>query len=258
MRTLADHPEAQRTIQDVANFSGPPHEFLTAARSSRVWGAATAPLREDLGAIAEMTLFPGLAILALALLGARAGPLPRRLRRGLAVGVLAFAILSLGVQLNGLSWLYPYRWLYALLPGWQGIRVPGRLNTLTSLCLALLAAGGAQLLAARVRARWGPRAAAGAVTLACSPGRWRAARPRSTAGTGSPRTSPTRTGTTTPSSRRGWRSPRCRMYDVCAQPGDWTTSAQEQANSVRQSAEPARAGASWCGRAHPPPNAHGK
>ena len=167
VRTLADHPEAERTIQDVANFSGPPYEFLTAARSSRVWGAATAPLREDLGAIAEMTLFPGLAILALALLGTRAGPLPRRLRRGLAIGALAFAILSLGVQVNGVSWLYPYRWLYELLPGWQGIRVPGRLNTLTSLCLALLAAGGVQLLAAHVRARWGTRAAAAAVTLAC-------------------------------------------------------------------------------------------
>ena len=167
VRTLADHPEAARTIEDVASFSGPPHEFLAAARSSRVWGAATAPLREDLGAIAEMTLFPGLAILALALAGWRAGPLPRGLRRGLAAGALAAAILSLGVQLNGLSWLYPYRWLYELLPGWQGIRVPGRLNTLTSLCLALLAAGGAQALATSVRARWGARAAAGVVALAC-------------------------------------------------------------------------------------------
>jgi hypothetical protein len=167
VRTLADHPEAQRTIRDVANFSGPPYEFLAAARSSRVWGAATAPLREDLGAIAEMTLFPGLTILALALLGARAGPLPHRLRRGLAVGAVAFAILSLGVQVNGASWLYPYRWLYELLPGWQGIRVPGRLNTLTSLCLALLAAGGAHALATHVQARWGTRAAAAAVTLAC-------------------------------------------------------------------------------------------
>jgi hypothetical protein len=167
VRTLADHPEAHRTIADVANFSGPPREFLAAARSSRVWGAATAPLRDGLGAIAEMTLFPGLAILGLALVGWRAGPLPRRRRRGLALGALAFAILSLGVQVDGVSWLYPYRWLYELLPGWQGIRVPGRLNTLTSLCLALLAAGGVQALAAGVNARWGPRAAAGAVTLAC-------------------------------------------------------------------------------------------
>jgi hypothetical protein len=167
MRVLDAHPEARRTIDNVAGFSGPPHEFLAAARSSRVWGAATEPLREGLQAIPEMTLFPGLAIFALALAGWRAGTLPRRLRRGLAVGVLAFAILSLGFQLNGLSWLYPYRWLYEFLPGWQGIRVPGRLHTLTTLCLALLAGAGAAALAARVRTRWGRPAATAAVGLAC-------------------------------------------------------------------------------------------
>ena len=72
---------------------------------------------------------------------------------------LGFAVLSLGFKLNGLSWLYPYRWLYEFVPGWQGIRVPGRLHTLTTLCLALLAAGGAQALADRARARWGVAAA---------------------------------------------------------------------------------------------------
>lgn len=168
VRVLDEHPEAQRTIGDVAGFSGPPYEFLAAARSSRVWGDATAPLRDGLDAVPEMTLFPGLAILALALAGWRIGTgLAPRVRRWLAIGVLAFAILSLGFQLNGISWLYPYRWLYELLPGWQGIRVPGRLHTLTSLCLALLAAAGAQALAARLRARWGARAAAAAVGLAC-------------------------------------------------------------------------------------------
>jgi hypothetical protein len=167
MRILDDHPEAQRTIENVAAFSGPPYEFLAAARSSRVWSAATAPLRDGLGAIPEMTLFPGLAILGLALLGWRRGALPRRLRRGLALAVLGFAILSLGFELNGVSWLYPYRWLYEFLPGWQGIRVPGRLHTLTTLCLALLAGAGAQVLAARSRARWGPRAATAIVALLC-------------------------------------------------------------------------------------------
>jgi len=167
LRVLDAHPEARRTIENVAAFSGPPHEFLAAARSSRVWGAATEPLREGLGAIPEMTLFPGLAILVLALAGWRIGILPRPLRRGLAIGVLAFAILSLGVQLNGASWLYPYRWLYEFLPGWQGIRVPGRLHTLTTLCLALLAGAGAATLTARIRARWGGLAAGGTVALAC-------------------------------------------------------------------------------------------
>ncbi|MEY2513922.1 MAG: hypothetical protein QOJ89_1280 [bacterium] len=167
LRVLDDHPEAHRTIEDVSGFSGPPYEFLVAARSSRIWSDATAPLRDGLGAIPEMTLFPGLAILALALAGWRLGALPRRLRRWLALGALAFALLSLGFQLNGLSWLYPYRWLYELLPGWQGIRVPGRLHTLTTLCLALLGAAGAEALAVRARDRWGARAARATVALAC-------------------------------------------------------------------------------------------
>ncbi|HWC25097.1 MAG TPA: hypothetical protein VG474_00805 [Solirubrobacteraceae bacterium] len=168
MRVLDEHPEARRTIEQVAAFSGPPYEFLAAARSSRVWSAATAPVRDRLDVVPEMTLFPGLAILGLALAGWRLGALPRRLRHALAIGALAFAILSLGFELNGISWLYPYRWLYEFVPGWQGIRVPGRLHTLTTLCLALLAGAGAQALAARVRARWGGRAAAAAVAVAAA------------------------------------------------------------------------------------------
>ncbi|MBA3749224.1 MAG: hypothetical protein H0W96_17270, partial [Solirubrobacterales bacterium] len=147
MRVLDNHPEAQRTIEDVAAFSGPPYEFLVASQDSRLWGAATAGLREHLNVVPEQTLFPGLAILALAIAGVWIGTaLQRRVRRGLAVATLAIAILSLGFELNGVGWLYPYRWLYELLPGWQGIRVPGRLHTFTTLCLALLAAGAAQAL----------------------------------------------------------------------------------------------------------------
>lgn len=167
MRVLDDHPEAHRSIDNVASFSGPPYEFLAAARSSRVWSAATAPVRDELGFVAEMTLFPGLAILALALAGWRIGALPRRLRRALAIAALACAVLSLGFQLNGISWLYPYRWLYEVLPGFQGIRVPGRIHTLTTLCLALLAAGGAQALVARARSRWSGRAAAAIMATLC-------------------------------------------------------------------------------------------
>ncbi len=168
VRVLHDHPEARRTIEQVAAFSGPPYEFLAAARSSRVWGAATSPLRDGLGAVSEMTLFPGLVILGLAIAGWRIGHLPRRLRRGLGAGAVALAILSIGFELNAVSWLYPYRWLYEFVPGWQGIRVPGRLHTLTTLCLALLAAGGAQALATRVRARRGRGAAGGVVALLCA------------------------------------------------------------------------------------------
>jgi hypothetical protein len=167
MRVLHDHPEVHRTIGQVAAFSGPPYEFLAASGDSRIWSVPTRPLRNGLNAVPEQTLFPGLAILALALAGLRLGPLPRRLRRGLGLAALACAILSLGFKLNGLAWLYPYRWLYELLPGWQGIRVPGRLHTFTTLCLALLAAGAAQGLADRARRRHGAIAAAAVATVLC-------------------------------------------------------------------------------------------
>lgn len=160
MRVLHDHPEARRTLAEVAAFSGGPQKLLAASEDSRVWGAATAPIRNTLSFVPEQTLFPGLAILALALVGLRTGPLPRRARIGLGLGALAAAILSLGLTTGGWGWLYPYRWLYEVLPGWQGIRVPGRLHTFTTLCLALLAAGGAQAIAGHVRARRGRLAAA--------------------------------------------------------------------------------------------------
>jgi hypothetical protein len=168
MRVLDDHPEAHRTIKNVSDFSGPPYEFLVASEYGRVWGAATKPLRDSLNFIPEQTLFPGLAILALALLGLRIGTLPRRTTRALGFGALACAILSLGFKLNGFSWVYPYRWLYELLPGWQGIRVAGRLHTLTTLWLALLAAGGAQALFQRSKARWGAAAAGATIVVLCA------------------------------------------------------------------------------------------
>jgi hypothetical protein len=166
LRVLHDHPEARRTLAEVVAFSGPPQKFLAAPESSRVWGAAAAPVRNSLSFVPEQTLFPGLATLALALLGLRAGTLRRRVRVGLGVGALGSAVLSLGVALGDWSWLYPYRWLYELLPGWQGIRVPGRLHTFTTLCLALLAAGGAQAIADRMRARRRGALAAGACAIA--------------------------------------------------------------------------------------------
>jgi len=168
MRVLDAHPEARRTIEQVDAFSGPAQGFLAAPQSSRVWGAAAAPVRDTLDVVTEQTLFPGLTILLLAIAGWRLGTMTPRLRTGLALAALAFAVLSLGFHLGSGAWLYPYRWLYELLPGWQGIRVPGRLHTLTTLCLALLAAAGAQALVRRAQARAGPLAAAGVTVALCA------------------------------------------------------------------------------------------
>lgn len=161
MRVLDDHPEAKRSTAQVAELSGPLESFVAAPEQNFVWGKATKPIRDDLASVPEQTLFPGAAILALALTGLFAPLYPRRLRIGLAAAAAAFVVLSLGFDTRH-SHLYPYRLLYDLAPGWRGIRVPGRITTLTSLALALLAAGGAQYLTRRMR---GPRAAVALVLV---------------------------------------------------------------------------------------------
>jgi hypothetical protein len=82
----------------------------------------------------------------------------RRLRIGLGIGVLLSAILALGMGLTGAG--YPYRLLYDYAPGWDGVRVPGRIFSTTTLFLALLAGAGAHWLVGR----------SGAIAAA---GRWR-------------------------------------------------------------------------------------
>jgi hypothetical protein len=142
-----DHPESERTAETVAAFSGGPEMFLAASGLSTVWGPITEPVRDGLDFVPEQTLFPGLLVLVLAGFGlSRASPLSKRLRIGLGVGVAAVAVLSLGFQTPSHGVPYPYRLLYELAPGWDAVRTPGRLNTLTSLGLALLAAAGAHAL----------------------------------------------------------------------------------------------------------------
>jgi len=165
LRVLHDHPEAHRTAAQVEVFSGPAQEFLAASKLDRVWSAALRPVRHSLGFVPEETLFPGLAILALAIVGFGWSRLARRLRIGLGVAVVVLAVLSIGFHGDWEQWLFPYRWLFAALPGWQGIRVPGRLMTLTSLALALLAAGGADVAIAWARSRGAALGAVVAVLL---------------------------------------------------------------------------------------------
>jgi hypothetical protein len=141
-RVKEDHPESERTAETVAAFSGGPEMFLAAPAQSTVWGPVTEPVRQELDFVPEQTLFPGVLVLVLAGFGlSSASPFSKRLRIGLGAGVVMVAVLSLGFQTNGFP--YPYRALYELAPGWDAVRTPGRLNTLTSLGLALLAAAGA-------------------------------------------------------------------------------------------------------------------
>jgi hypothetical protein len=146
----ADHPESERTAETVAAFSGGPEMFLAAPEQSMVWGSLTSSVRDGLDFVPEQTLFPGVLVLLLAGVGLSGrSVLSPRLRIGLGAGVAGLAVLSLGFQIPSGGVPYPYRALYELAPGWDAVRTPGRLNTLTSLGLALLAAAGAHALTRR-------------------------------------------------------------------------------------------------------------
>jgi hypothetical protein len=123
--------------------------YLSPPGANTVWSGVTVEQRRKLKFVPEQTLFPGLTIVALAVVCLFAGAYSRRLRWGLLAGVLLLAWLALGFHEGSFPW--PYELVYHHLPGWESSRTPSRLNTLTSLGLALLAAGGATWLAARVR-----------------------------------------------------------------------------------------------------------
>ena len=163
-RVADKHPQAHRSPATVAAYSGPVWEFLSAPDENLVWGGATAGFRDDLGTIPEKTLFPGLLTVLLAIAGAGWAGYARGLRWGLVVAAIGISILAMGFEEPG-GLLYPDRVLYDLLPGWQGIRTPGRLSTFSSLALALLAAGGTERLAAAARRRGRHNLAASAGAL---------------------------------------------------------------------------------------------
>ncbi|HUA75465.1 MAG TPA: hypothetical protein VL988_11960 [Solirubrobacteraceae bacterium] len=148
LKIAHDYPTAKRTIREVENYSAGPAAWLSASSENRVWGDLTSGVREHVHSKNEQVLFPGGLILLLALTGLAAPVFTRRLRIGLAVGAVACAVLAVGLGLTGAG--YPYRLLFDYAPGWDGVRVPGRVFTTATLFLALLAGAGAELLAGKL------------------------------------------------------------------------------------------------------------
>jgi hypothetical protein len=162
LRVLDAHPEARRTPDYVATFSPDLQSFFVAPEQSWLWADATSYPRAALDTPDETSLFPGLTTSVLALVGVLGSVFPRRLRIGLVAAVAVCALLSLGLRdVSGpQKYLTPFRLLYDFAPGWDGVRTPGRINTLTSLGLALLAGAGLCVVVRWVRGRRGARAAA--------------------------------------------------------------------------------------------------
>ncbi len=156
-----DYPTAKRTIKEVKNYSSGPAALVSAPAPNRVWGDATAGARAHVHSKNEDVFFPGGLILLLAVLGALGiggSALTLRLRLGLLAGVVTCSVLAMGLGLTGAG--YPYRLLFDYAPGWNGVRVPGRVFTTGTLFYALLAGAGAQWLIERLRklfARLGAR-----------------------------------------------------------------------------------------------------
>jgi hypothetical protein len=184
LRVLDAHPEARKSVRDAQSFSPRPRSFLAAPAESKALGRITSRARASLEAPDEESLFPGFAISVLVLFGIFGAVLSRRLRIGLASGVVVCALLSLGVRdVDGWNrYLTPYRFLFDFAPGWDGVRTPGRINTLTSLGLALLAGAGvcvvARLLEERRGARFAHRVAGALVVVILLEGLGPLAHPR--------------------------------------------------------------------------------
>ncbi|GAC1441801.1 MAG: hypothetical protein NVSMB55_10540 [Mycobacteriales bacterium] len=144
LEVLRRYPDAPRSRAEVAFYSPPLRSFFAADAQSRVWGHATEFVRATLPWPPEQTLFPGLVVTALAVVGLARRRSSTRLRVALLTSVVVGALLSLGLSLHGGS--FTYGPLYDVLPGWKGLRTPGRLSVFWSLALALLAGLGAQRL----------------------------------------------------------------------------------------------------------------
>jgi hypothetical protein len=144
LKVASEYPTAKRTLKEVKNYSSGPAALVSASSENRIWGPITASARAEVHSKNEDVFFPGLAIFVLAAIGLAMGVYTKRLRAGLALGILTCSVLAMGLGLTGAG--YPYRLLFDYAPGWDGVRVPGRVFTTATLFYALLAGAGAQWL----------------------------------------------------------------------------------------------------------------
>lgn len=145
LQVVEDHPNARRDVATVDLYSPPVSALVTAPPDSVLYGEATRARREAMPVPPEMALLPGVAVTGLAVLGLAAGRWSRRRRLALAASAVLVVLLALGTQAP-FGGRFTYLVLLEHLPGWQGVRTPGRLVTLAYLALALLAAAGVDAL----------------------------------------------------------------------------------------------------------------
>ncbi|MET8834113.1 hypothetical protein ABZV78_09380 [Micromonospora sp. NPDC004540] len=143
------HPNAARTLGEIQLYSPPASGFFTAPAESRIWGELHEGARAVLPWHPEMTLLPGFVLYALAAGGLFFSVWRVRHRLFLLAGVLVTMALAMGTRF--LDGRFTYVPLFDHLPGWNGLRTPGRMMLWTTLLLGLLAAGAVTAFCGRVR-----------------------------------------------------------------------------------------------------------
>ena len=157
-----------RTREDMHHYSADVTAYMHPPSSLVLWGDVLPRARP------EAALFPGFVLLFLAALGLVAVWMQRRvteddrtrLVRGMttlytAVGAAAF-VLTLGPAPT--AWGHqllssgPWDWLLAVIPGFDGMRVPSRMAVVVYLALAVMAATGTAAIVNRLSRRVGATA----------------------------------------------------------------------------------------------------
>jgi hypothetical protein len=133
------HPYARRTVEDLRLYSAPVNGFFVAPAESWLWGDLHAAARASLPWHPEQTLLPGFVLYGLALAGLVFSIWTVRQRLLVFAGVVGTVALAMGTRFFGGT--LTYLPLYETLPGWDGLRTPGRLVLWTTLLLGILAAG---------------------------------------------------------------------------------------------------------------------
>ncbi|MDQ3578016.1 MAG: hypothetical protein M3443_10540 [Actinomycetota bacterium] len=156
---VADQYGFSRSLDELRYFSPPPEGLVAVTDRSWLWQGTV--FDQEFPDVLEKAVFPGLTITILALVGIFFSAWPRRIRFGLALAAVLTTILSLGPHFFGGSFTYLLLWEY--LPGWNGMRTPGRLVLWVILVMTVLAAGAITKMAQEWRA-WGRKL--GALTTA--------------------------------------------------------------------------------------------
>ena len=141
-------------------------DFLSVDPASTVWGSA---LAAPSGVYGQPT-FPGVAVLALALVGLLAGApvVGRRVRALAATMAVVAAVLAIGTSDQGWRRHAPYRLVFEHVPGGDALRATGRFWLVGLLGVGLLVGVGVTRLASTVGGRGTGRGwASGVVVVLC-------------------------------------------------------------------------------------------